>query len=89
MRNSKIMIRVLYVTSLYGKKCNDCKSYKKSIFDKKEKCMLFANLNMKTGNIEYNSIKFERSEYGNCKKEGIFWEEKNDLWIKQLIKSIK
>ena len=49
--------------------CKKCKLY----LPNDERCKLFGNINVVTGNVEYNFASFERSYQGQCGTEGKYW----------------
>ena len=64
-----------FVTFRPGKKidsvktCKTCKFYEPT----RERCKLFGNMNVVTGEIEYNFAAAERREQGECGPEAKYW----------------
>lgn len=61
--------------------CKNCKFFNKT----KDTCKLFGNLNLVSGDLEFNQAAFERSQNGQCGPEAKYWyiandnDNKNDL----------
>lgn len=66
-----------FITFRPGKKldsvkiCKSCKFYEPT----RERCKLFGNMNVVTGEIEYNFAAAERREQGECGSEAKYWSE--------------
>jgi hypothetical protein len=51
------------------KLCKKCKHF----IPNKDRCQLFGNMDLVTGDMEYNYASSERVENGNCGPEAKFW----------------
>lgn len=68
-----------FITFRPGKKvdsvkiCKTCKFYEPT----RERCKLFGNMNVVTGELEYNFAAAERREQGECGPEAKYWYQNN------------